>query len=442
MKKIITMLLILLNTSLFAQNNELRKFSLKEAIQYAQEHNYSALNAKKDIDKAIQKRRETIAMGLPQVNGSVSYQNNIDIQKSVIPGEFVGGEPGTFAEVAFGTTHVGAASATISQLIFNGSYLVGLESSKLYLKLFNDVNEKTKTEIKNLTISSYGNVLISRESVDILEKNKKVLEKILADTKKIYKNGLIEEENVEQLQVTLNSLNTSINELSSNKQLAEDLMKVILGIPITDSIELTDKLEGLTIENISYSSPELDLNKNIDFIIQQNDLESKRLLLKLEKSKALPTLAAQYNYGANAFNDTFKMLSTDQKWLQYSNVGLALNVPIFSGFERSARTAQAKIEHEQSKIKLTEKEQTLQLEFKRAKTEYDFSIKKYNNAKENLRLAERIEIKQEVKFKEGLSSSFDFADAQKQLYTAQQEYLQSMADIINKKATLEKVTGN
>ncbi len=440
MKHLILMLLFLVGQMATSQNKEIRKFSLKEAIQYAQENNYNAINSKKDIDKAIQKRREVIAMGLPQVNGNIGYQNNIDIQKSAIPGEIFGGPPGSFQVAAFGITHIGAASASVSQLIFNGSYLVGLQSSKLYLKIFNDINQKTKTEIKNLTISSYGNVLIARESVLILEKNRKILEKLLSDSKEIYKNGLTEEENVEQLQLTLNSLNTSINELNSNKQLAEDLMKVILGIPLIENIELTDKLEGLTNENIAFVAGELDLDKNIDYTLQQNDLESKRLLIKLEQSKALPTLAAQYNIGANSFNNQFTFFNTSQRWYQYSNVGINLSIPLFSGFERSARTAQAKIDYDISKIKLTEKEQTLMLEYKKAKTDYEYSIKKYNNAKDNLRLAERIESKQQTKFKEGLSTSFDFADAQRQLYAAQQEYLASMADIINKKAQLEKFT--
>jgi outer membrane protein len=425
--------------SSFGYSQTTLKFSLKEAIEHAQSNNYNAINAKRDIDKSIQRRRETIAMGLPQVNGQLAYQNNIKIQRSLIPAEIFGGPAGEFAEVAFGTKHTGAASLSVQQLLFNGSYLVGLQSSKLYLKIFEDINVKTKMEIKNLTISTYGNVLIAKESVLVLEKNKKILEKILSDTKEIYKNGLIEEESVEQLQITLNSLNTTINELKSNEELAKDLFKVILGINITETVELTDRLENLTQENISFVTPDLDINKNIDYKLQQNDLESKNLLIKLEKSKALPTLAAQFNTGTNAFNDQFTMFNTTQRWLNYSNIGIALSVPIFSGFERSARTAQAKIDYEISKTKLTETEQTINLQYKKAKTDYDYSIKKYNNSKDNLRLAERIESKQQTKFKEGLSTSFDFADAQKQLYAAQQEYLQSMADIVNKKAALEKL---
>jgi outer membrane protein TolC len=170
-----------------------------------------------------------------------------------------------------------------------------------------------------------------------------------------------------------------------------------------------------------------------------NFQEQRSLELKLEKSKALPSLSANINFGYNAFNDQFAFFQKDQKWLNYSNLGMNLNVPIFSSFGRSARTQQAKIALEQAKTKLSETEQGLKLQYEKAKSDFEFSIEEYATSKSNLNLAERIERKQQIKFTEGLSSSFDFSEAQRQLYTAQQNYLQSMVNIINKKATLEKI---
>jgi outer membrane protein TolC len=171
----------------------------------------------------------------------------------------------------------------------------------------------------------------------------------------------------------------------------------------------------------------------------QNFQEQRELEIKLEKSKALPSLSANVNFGYNAFGDQFQFFTQNQKWLNYSNLGVNLSVPIFSSLARSARTQQAKIALDQAKTQLTETEQRLKLQYATAKSEYEFSIEEYETAKSNLKLSERIEKKQQIKFTEGLSSSFDFNDAQRQLYTAQQNYLQSMVNIINKKASLEKV---
>jgi outer membrane protein TolC len=187
---------------------------------------------------------------------------------------------------------------------------------------------------------------------------------------------------------------------------------------------------------------EFDPKGNINYLISQNFVDQRNLEMKLQKSKALPTLAAGVNFGYNSFGNTFSFFNSSQRYFNYSNLGISLNVPLFSSFARSARTQQAKIALEKAKTDLTDAEQKLKLGYQNAKSNYEYSIEQYNSSKENLKLAERIEKKQQIKFKEGLSSSFDFTEAQRQLYTSQQSYLQTMVDVISKKAALEKVIGN
>ena len=153
----------------------------------------------------------------------------------------------------------------------------------------------------------------------------------------------------------------------------------------------------------------------------------------------MPQLSAAVNFGYNSFANQFDFLNGNQKWNNFSNLGVNLNVPIFSSFGRKSRTEQAKIALEQSKTQLTETEQQLKLQFAKAKSDYEFSIEQLATAKSNLNLSERIENKNQIKFKEGLSTSFDLTEAQRQLYSAQQNYLQTMLDVINKKASFEKL---
>jgi outer membrane protein TolC len=422
---------------------ETYSFTLSQAIDHAIQNNYSAINANRDIEAAKQKKWETTTIGLPQINGSVGYQNNFRLQKSLIPAEFFGGNPGEFIPVAFGTKHNMNANLTLSQLLFDGSYLVGLQSAKTYLKISENAKLKTNQEIKEIVINSYGNVLLADESILILQKNKTILEKTLSDTKAIYKNGFIEEENVEQLQITLTSLNSSLENVKRQRRIALDMLKLILGIDLEKELVLTDKLDKLTNNNVDLAilKQEFEVKNNIDYQIGQNLLTSKELLLKLEKSKALPSLGAAFNFGANTFGNEFTMFNNNQQWFNFSNVGVNLNVPIFSSFGRSSRAQQAKIAIEQSKTQLTETEQKLKLQFEKAKSDYEFSIEQLNASLSNLKLSERIENKNQIKFKEGLASSFDLTEAQRQLYTAQQNYLQTMLDVINKRATLEKLIG-
>jgi outer membrane protein len=370
MKNKILITLLLLTSLLQAQNQkESYSFSLQEAIEHAIQNNYSAINASRDIEIAKQKKWETTTIGLPQINGNVNYQYNFEIQKSVVPAEFFGGNPGEFAEVAFGTKQNMSGVLTLGQLIFDGSYLVGLQSAKTYLKISENAKVKTNQELKEMVVNSYGNVLLAEESISILEKNKGILEKTLSDTKEIFKNGLIEEENVEQLQITLSSINSSLQNVKRQQKIALNMLKLFLGIELENDLQLKDKLTDLAQNNIDLQllSKEFNVTNSIDYQIGKNLETSKLLLLKLEKSRALPSLGANVNFGYNAFGDQFQFFSQNQKWLNFSNVGVGLNVPIFSSGGRSARTQQAKIALEQSRTQLTETEQKLKLNFQKAK---------------------------------------------------------------------------
>ena len=430
--------------ALTAKSQEQQKnfnFSLEQAIGHALTNNYSVINAGRDIEASKEKKWETTAAGLPQISAGLDYTNNFVLQKSVVPAEFFGGEPGTYAEVAFGTKHNMLLRSTLSQLIFDGSYIVALQASKTYLKFYENAKQKTDVEIKEAVINAYGNVLLAEESIAILEKNKATLEKTLSDTKATFKNGLIEEESVEQLQITLTSINSTLNYNKRLVDVAYKMLKITLGIDINDDVKLTDKLDNLTAANLdlAFSKSEFTINDNVNYQMALNFQEQRELELKLQKSKALPSLAANVNFGYNAFKDEFQFFTQNQNWFNYSNVGVSLNVPIFSSLARSSRTQQAKIALDQANTQLSETEQKIKLQSAAAKSDYEFSIEEYATAKSNLSLAERIEKKQQIKFTEGLSSSFDYNDAQRQLYSGQQKYLQSMVDVINKKATLEKI---
>ena len=419
-------------------------FSLQEAIDYALENNRQAKNAARDIDAAKEQKWETTATGLPQINAGINYQNFLKQQISLVPAEFFGGNPGEFAEVIFGVQHNVNATATLDQLIFDGSYLVGLQSAKVFLEISKNAKEKTDLEVRKSVINAYGNVLLSEESVIIYEKNIAVLQKNLDETTKIYENGLEEEESVEQLQITLSNLQSSLNNAKRLRGISYQMFNITLGIDYDAGVRLTENLEDLTEKNISLETlnQENDITGTIDYRIAENDKKSKELLLKLEKSKALPRLSAYIDGGYLGFSDDFTFFDSDQRWAGFSSFGFNLNLPIFSSGERSASTQRARINLEKSKDDLTETEQRLKLEIQTAKSNYKFATEDYYNKKQNLSLAERIESKNQTKFFEGIASSFELRQAQTQLYTAQQELLQTMLNVINSKAELETITNN
>ena len=411
------------------------RLSLDEAIAFAIENSYNTKASKNGISSAKETVKETSATGLPQLNASFDYQNFL--KQPVSLADF--NDDGIDEQFVFGKKQNLSASVTLSQLIFDGSYLVALQASKAYLKISEQANEKTEILTREAVVNAYGTVLVAEKSLDILAGNVNILEKNLHDAQKIYENGFNEQEDVEQLEITLGTLKNQRNNLERMKSIAYQMLNLALGNPISTDLVLTDSLDTLTTSNIDLGllSETFDFSNHIDFKIAANDRESKRLLMQLERSKALPSLSAFVNYGNQAFSDTFSFFNGDQQWFDSSLLGVSLTVPIFSSFARKSRTAQARIALETADVRLEETKQRLSLMAQKAKNEYQLSVENYTTAKRNLRLSERIEKKQRIKFFEGISSSFDLLQAQNQLYTQQQNYVQSMLDVIAKKVALE-----
>ena len=438
--KLILIFSLFCSILMFSQENVLR-FSLQEAIDYAIENNRTSKMAALDIKAAEKQKWETTTIGMPQISASIDYNNWLKQQVSLIPAEFFGGNVGEFAEVAFGTKQTMNGTVKLEQLIFDGSYLVGLQSAKVFLEISKNAKEKTNLEVRKAVINAYGNVLLAEESVKILERNIKVLKKNLNEVTKIYENGLGDEESVEQLQITLSGVESNLNNTSRLKTLAYQMLNITLGTDLNSNTILTDNLETLTVQNIVLEliNAEENIENAIDYKISKNDEKAKKLLVKLEKSKALPTLKGFVNAGYSGNNENFDFFKNDQKWFGSSLLGVSMNIPIFSSGGRSAATQRAKINLEKAKETLTETEQKIKLQIASAKSDYQFAIEDYDNKKQNLNLAERIEQKNQTKFFEGITTSFELRQAQTQLYTAQQEFLKAMLDVINKKAALETV---
>ena len=458
-KYLIIIISLFLGFSGYAQKTKMM-LSLDEAIQIALKNSYNTKASKNNVLSAKETVWETTATGLPQINATINYQNFIKQPVSLLPAaafdntssvvetveDYFGiqanrdpAAPEGFIPVVFGTQQNINASVTLTQLLFDGSYLVGLQASRAYLKISEQANEKTELLTREAVINAYGTVLVTEKSVDILKGNLKILEKNLNDAKKIYENGFNEQEDVEQLEITYGTLKNQLSNMERMKEIAYQMLNLALGTSTNTSLTLTDSLDSLaeTHINLELISQPFNLSNHIDLKIAENDRESKRLMMQLEKSKALPSLSAFVNYGKQAFSDTFTFFRGNQQWFDSSLMGVSLNVPIFSSLGRKAKTAQARIALETADVRLEETKQRLSLLAEKAKNEYQLSIENYTTAKRNVELSERIEKKQRIKFFEGISSSFDLLQAQNQLYTQQQNYVQSMLEVIAKKAALE-----
>ena len=432
------MLLMLCFNQIIAQDLP-KRVTLEQAVTFGQENNRQILNASREVQRAYKERWSTIAIGLPQISASANYQNFLELPTSLIPAQFFGGKEGEFAEVQFGTPQTMDGGVTLQQLLFDGSYIVGLEASKVYLDISKNIIEKTALEIKKNIVSTYSSVLLIEENILFLEKNKTNLSANLEEVRILYRNGFDEEESVEQLRLTLSGVETQLRYAQNTKNITLDMLKLLMGFPTESPLELVDNLEALTTEGLFDEKFESDssLDNNIDIKIASSNLKSESLLYKYEKSKNLPRLAAFLSGNYTGNSQTFSFVNSDQKWFGAALVGVNLQIPIFSSFKRRAQTQKAKIAVEQAETTLEETQERINIEFQAALNEYELAVETYFTNKENLALANRIEQKNQSKYFEGMASSFELRQAQLQLYSAQNNYISAIQNVIQKKLNLE-----
>ena len=429
--------------SLFLANtkgqNLPESLSLNEAIEFGLSNNRSIINADREILKAKKERWKTIAIGLPQISSEINYQNFLEMPVSLVPAEFFGGQMGTFSELIFGTEQNMIGSVKMEQLLFDGSYLVGLEASRIYLKISENLFEKTNLEVKKLITTTYTNVLIAQFNISFLEKNKKTLEVNLKEIRELFKNGFEEEESVEQMQLSLSQVSSNLKYAQNLMKITEEMVKFVIGYPTEKPLLLRSNLEDIFNEGLYFKTiPEItNISNNIDIKIADNNVKSEALQFKYEKSKSLPKLSGFINQTYTGNSNEFTFADRDQKWYGSSLVGLNLKIPLFSSLGRSAISQKAKISLDQAITELKETQERIRIEVNAAYNDYDLAVDNYFTEKENLRLAERIEKKNQIKFFEGVVQSFELRMSQMQLYNAQNNFVTAIHSVINKKTQLE-----
>lgn len=422
-------------------SQEARGFSLKEAQTYALENSYDVINAKTDIEIARKKIKETTAIGLPQISGSIGYQNNIEIPTQLIPGEFFNMPPGEFIEVQFGTQHNANYGATVNQILFSGQYIVGLMATKAYLSLSETGFLKTEIEVKNAIAKAYYPVIILQENEIVFDSTLISMKKMLFETKEYYKSGFLEDLDVDQLELLVSNMETTITNLNSQLELGYAVLKFAMGIKANEQIEVTDNYNDLLAEiDRAYllDSP-FDFNQNIDFKMLKNEEALALIDLKLKKSEYMPNLNAFYNYQGNAMRNDFDFLDSNEKWYSSQMLGVQLDIPIFSSGIRSGKVQQAKLELEKLKVRDNQLQQRLTLEVETARSLFNNAYLTYLNRTQSFQVAEKIYQKTEIKYREGLSTSLELSQTYNQYLETQISYLASIQEVLNKKADLNKI---
>jgi outer membrane protein TolC len=452
MRIVLLVMIVLLNLNLrqegaaFAafgprEPGDIQELSLKEVQEYAVKHSTATQNARLDVAMAKKKIWETTATGLPQVSAKVSYMNNLQIPTTLIPAEFLDpdAEPGTFIGVKFGTQHNATMSVTMDQLIFNGSYIVGLQASKIYLRLSREQLIKSEIDVKESVTNTYYLILLAEDNKKTLETSLGNLKKTLGETKELHKAGFVADTDVDQIQLSVTDMENAVRSMARQVEITYRLLKYQMGFELQKEIRLSQILEDI-LEEIN--SEELlttgfKLFNHIDYQVVDTREKSLKLLLRREKTDYLPNISAFVTYSQMAMRDSFNFFSKE-KWFPSTAVGLNINIPIFSSGMRGARVAQAKMDLQRAVNLKQQVEDGLRLELLQARSVFTDGLEKTQSTKENVKLAKKIYDKTLIKYSSGIASSLELTQTHNQYLRAESNYTRAVVEFLNAKTRLDK----
>ncbi|MDG1475626.1 MAG: TolC family protein [Vicingaceae bacterium] len=445
MKKKLLIALFFVSTLAVAQEKEEvnTSFNLKEAQDFAVEHNYKNKKAMLDVDIAKKKVWETTAMGLPQVSANAKLQKFLDIPVSLAPASaFNPAAPADeLAELQFGLDYSNSVGISASQLIFDGSYIVGLQAAKTYKNLSISNQIKTEIELREGVKQAYFTVLVAEENTAVLTKSKESVEKILKETSALYKEGMVDEQSVDQLTLSVNELATAVGIAEGQVRFARKLLKLQLGMDIATKITLTENLDGFVDEvKVRMAEKDFNVENHIDYNLVETNMRLQKLNLRKEKYAFLPSINLFLSHEQQNMNTKFDAFSGG-KWYPMTVVGAQLTLPILQSGARLSKMSQARIELDKAEITAKEVEQSLLYQTQVAQSNYETNHETYVNQKENMALAKKIYDKTVLRYKEGVASSLELSQTQNQYLTAEGNYIKALLDLLTSKSELQKSYG-
>jgi outer membrane protein len=436
MKKQIVFMLSLMTilNSMKAQ----QKLTLLQAQDFAIKNANSVTQSRYDEELAKIQVDQVLAIGLPQLNGSVQFQNFLNLPTSIIPGAIFGA-PGQDVKVQFGVPYQMTAGLTGSQLLFDGSWFVGMQASKEYTQLAAIKTKKSEFEIKHQVAQSYFLAVIAKETIQLYEEGKKLIAQSLQETKSLYKEGFVEEQSIDQLQLALNEWESRIIIAQANATLTLDLLKFNMGMPLNNEIDLQDNSGTLTADaSTALLEAKFIAESNYDVQIINKAMSLQGLNIKSKKAALLPNLAGFYNLQTQALRREFDFADTKKQWFPIQLWGVQMNVPILSGGGKYKSIKRAEVELAQLNANSNMAKQGAQLAYKNAQTAYFTALKSVENAKASLELSNKIFAKTNLKFKEGIGTSFELTQVNNQVLQAQGGYVQALLQMLNAKDQLQK----
>ncbi len=421
------------------QTNDTLTVSFNEALSYATQNAYMSKSAGYDVDAAQKQVWEYLALGFPQLNMSGGMTDNLSIQENYITMEDEQGNQQVI-KVRFGTQYSWNVGGHAEQLIFDGSYILGVKASRIFVEMSKQKKEKTQIDVRENVAKAYLVALVAKVNLDVFKENLRVNNKTLKETEALFQNGFREELDVDQIRLMVNKSKNMVLEAERQLMVAKTVLKFAMGVPIDDPINLNDDLDNLIVPVLSerVRLDSFSVNNLVDYTISETQVAIQEVKVKNEKAGYLPKLSAYYDYNYFQFGDKFNSMnnSTGQA------LGLTLSMPIFTSGKRNATVRKEQLNLLKAQTQKTMTEQNLRREFLVASTNLLNARETYKNDKFGEDVAKRIYDKTRIKFMNGLSTSTELSQNEGQYIQSQISFIQSTLTVLDAFIQYRKALGS
>jgi outer membrane protein len=418
----------------------IHEFSIQQAVDYAVKNNVQVKNALLDVQLQAQTNRELTAAAYPQVNGSFSMVDNLKVPVSLIPSEFFGGTPGTYQKFPFGIKYNATGGINLDQLLFDGQVFVGLQARKTAIDFSQKNVEVTETMIRTNIYKVYYQLVASNFQIEILDANIERLEKQLHDTREMYKNGFAEKLDIDKVSVQVANIHTEKQKVINQVNNGYLGLKLLMGMPASDSLVLTDKISYERIVQDLPSTDSFSYSDRKEYQYAELGIRLNQYNIKRYKLSRWPTVSLNAYYNENAQRPKFDFFSGGE-WFPVSAVTLRVNVPIFKGFSTRAKIDKATLELQKSINQRENLKLSIDNDVALASNNFNTAINTLDNQKRNMDLATAVYDQTRKKFESGLGSTLEISNAQADLRIAQTNYITAMYDAIIAKVDYLKAIG-
>ncbi len=441
-KTVLILLAIQFAVGLKAQTRDtIYRFTVKEAIAYAMDHQKTVQNARLDVEISDAKVNEILGIGLPQINSNFNLQDFEALPTSLIPGEFFGEEAGTFIPVKFGTRWNATASLTASQLLFDPTYLIGVKATRTLHELTNKNLNRTEIETAVAVSKAYYNLILLIERKKSVDANLVRVQKLYDDTKAMYDNGFVEKLAVDRFKVSLNNVTTEVDNFNRFLVLSNNILKFQIGMEQSSVLEPAETIDAEAIKNINIPLDKYDISLRIEYSIMESQKKLQEYNIKRYRSGYYPTLVAYGSLSTNAQRQEFNFTDPNESWYTTGLIGATLSLPIFDGLQKKNKIKQEKLSLRKIENEMTHFEQSVSIEVKSYRDALVNAISALNIQEQNLKLANEIYTTSKLKYDQGVGSNLEIMDAETSLKDSQANYFNALHDAMIAKINLEKSLG-